>query len=1040
MKLMCLGTIAVLLLCAVAAWSAEPNLIRRGGVFSGSDFEAEPQGWRLETKHYFPMAADGDQNTFWRAAAKRGPHYLDIRWRTPVRINKIAWHGRKFGRAQFSIWQAGAFRPVAELNGASGESSFSEVTAPRVRFEMLDATDIPELAELVLEGPEQWLPPAQLPDSTRPDNTVTLTGFSPLPPICKPGDRIEFHFDVQVTGYSEPIVLLFELKERTEMNNLRYSFGDINIAAAHTAVIAPNHSPAQGKITLELPPWMPAGDSTFTVTALTGDGRQRLKLTGDTPPTVRVERPEAKLVYAKQTPAAAIGDINGWRGFQVGNELLPPFFNHFCTTIDFERFYGTRLNHSRIQNVQLYPTMLFPRPSWPQVFARLNQEVNAILRVRPDALFLVGVDLRASENWKKQHPDAMMLDAAGNLLLDNKRPVVSYGSPELLRDSLDFFAELIAFVNQQPWHSRVIGYQPWSNTKNDAFIGGISCNQGVGDRSRLRLGDFNPGAIAEFQKFLREKYRHNVEALRQAWNQPEIDFEHALPPGAMLGAEDFKRGFFRDPVASRPAIDYWEFFPTMIGNYHRRIGALIKEKTNNKALVFIHYGAVINNLTTPMPTGNRIHSSNYDLAAMLRDPNIDMYVQAMPYDQRHAGKPIVIYQPTSSIALHRRMYLVDYDIRTIAAGTLNFGRHRSLHETEALIRRDLAWMLTRQSGAWFADMSTGGAHEFKESQISWIGAPEAAKPTGSMLNLFSDEVKSGATRRTAAEMAFIFSLNSPRYEDLLNSAVGYYNLIDRMFYREVTKLGAPYDVYLSDDLTHPDFPEYKMYCFVNLFYATATERQAIEKLKKAGKTLIFLYAPGYVTDRGFDVEAASRLCGIQLAVDTAHPSAMKLTLSDNAQNPLLKNGVAASVLNGGGWSGAEPMYPERVSPTFEVVDPHATVLGRTPDGKAALAVKKVNGAQVVYSAVPYLSRDFLRNIAVAAGVHFYCSDDGVTMAADSRLLMFHNGCDVPRTITVTPPPGVKQITDAFSAETLSRGEPFPLSLKAPETRILLMTR
>jgi hypothetical protein len=70
-------------------------------------------------------------------------------------------------------------------------------------------------------------------------------------------------------------------------------------------------------------------------------------------------------------------------------------------------------------------------------------------------------------------------------------------------------------------------------------------------------------------------------------------------------------------------------------------------------------------------------------------------------------------------------------------------------------------------------------------------------------------------------------------------------------------------------------------------------------------------------------------------------------------------------------------------------------------------------------------------------VHLYSKED-VVMAADSRLLMFHNGCDKKRTLKVALPENVKKVQDAFTGKVLSNGEDFDLEIENPGTRILII--
>jgi len=1035
MKMRIILSVALSHFIAAAAWAAEVNLLNQGCVLSGSGFSAEARGWKLETFHYYDRLADGKKHTCWKAFDSKDPHYIYAKWRTPVKFNRIAWTGRNFRKLAVSIWQNGKYELLKEFDGAKGQAALPLTRAERLRLDIIGVTTKePRLYEVVLTGPEQALTPVTMPDKYLNDTGVELSNITPQKVTASAGDIVKVEFDARFNapaGTALPrVYMLLAMSEKSI--GLRRNFGDLDIGFDLIELNGLDRSSKHFSGSITLPPWMPCGKTLLQAQIVTVDNQHLVKINKSDLLTVEVPAKQ-KIEFASQTPAAGIGEKKSWRGFQVGDTLYPPFMNHWCCTLDYERFYTSKLNGTVLQNIQLYPNMFGPKRTWQYTFDRLDHLASSLLRVRPESYILVGIDMRPSAAWKAENPDEMMLREDGSKLLQRNRPVISYGSEKLLADSLEFLDALINFINSKPWGSRVIAYQPWSNTENDSYIGGIACNNMIADRSKLQLGDYHPGAIKKFRKFLRQHYNNDVKTLQKAWNDPAVTFENARVNNKMLGSQDSERGVFRNTAISQAAVDYWTFFPSLLGNYKRAMAEFIKRKTGNKALVFVHYGAVLNNLTRPQPTGIRLHGSNYDLETLLRDKNIDMYVQAMPYHRRQAGDSIVVYQPTSSMALHKRMYMADYDIRTIASGTLNFGRHRSIHETDSLIKRDLAWMYTRQAGAWFADMSQGSYLNFSEAKSSWIGAEDAAKPVGEMLELFRKLTSSGTARKPAAEMAFFYSMQTPVREDLLNSAVVYYNLIDKMAFKEIPLLGAPYDVYTAGDLLHKDLPEYKLYVFMNLFYVTNEQREAIKKLKRDGKTLVFLYAPGFVGDKSFDIKKSSELCGMTLKEIKA-PEIMTQTL-EKSSHPLLR-GIAGKPMDARGWKSCEPVHPEKVTPNFEITDKNITVLGRNSRNQPVTALKKFKDHQIIYSAIPYLDRNMLRNIAEFAGVHLYSRED-VVMAADSRLLMFHNGCDKKRILKVALPENVKKVQDAFTGKVLSNGEDFDLEIEKPGTRILI---
>ncbi|MBO5900100.1 MAG: hypothetical protein J6Q80_05130, partial [Lentisphaeria bacterium] len=78
---------------------------------------------------------------------------------------------------------------------------------------------------------------------------------------------------------------------------------------------------------------------------------------------------------------------------------------------------------------------------------------------------------------------------------------------------------------------------------------------------------------------------------------------------------------------------------------------------------------------------------------------------------------------------------------------------------------------------------------------------------------------------------------------------------------ELTHSGTSFETIAFTDLEKPEAQEFKVYIFPNLFYVTPEKLAAIDKLKKAGKTLLFSYAPGYLTSSGRSLSSMNKLLG-----------------------------------------------------------------------------------------------------------------------------------------------------------------------------------
>jgi hypothetical protein len=137
------------------------------------------------------------------------------------------------------------------------------------------------------------------------------------------------------------------------------------------------------------------------------------------------------------------------------------------------------------------------------------------------------------------------------------------------------------------------------------------------------------------------------------------------------------------------------------------------------------------------------------------------------------------------------------------------------------------------------------------------------------------------------------------------------------------------------------------------------------------------------------------------------------------------------------WDGVRDIHPDVIQPVFYVDDAKTQTLATYTDGKAAWAARDFGNWKSVYSGVPFLNVQAIRNLAKYAGVHLYCDED-IVMGVDNRFLMLTNGYEKKRSFTINLPE-IKTVKDAFSGEIISREQKyFSLEMKTPETRILWM--
>ena len=1003
-----------------ATWGADSvDLMRAPVILRGSGFNASYHHINTTTDNYYSAICDGNAKTCWQPMETKGPHFIEMIWNQPVRAFGAKLSAEGIGVAALFRWSKGRWIVVTKDFAEDGSVSFPEAVSDRWRLRVGRIAGVPRIYEFNLFGPEQYVLPPDIPSATERGKIVLSDAKLPAGTF-RPGDDVEISFRVEATPDTVPYGLMIELSDRAALKVMWD--GGSDFCSGRWA--AKPDSEGRVSVRLELPPWTPHGTNDILVTALADGSGKRISLSDPLLGSICVERPDLPPMMEPVQEVRVGKNEMGQRGFVVNGQWHPAFFNRYYGHPTPERLAAAAETGLKIlywQNRHGMPTDekdLQNRLEW------FDQRVRMALRINPQNYFILSQVIKPTDKWLKAHPDSRMLLDDGEV---NPRNLVSFGSEAYWQDTERYLDRLIDFVARQPYGDRVIGYHLWTCTQNDGFVGGAQDNSRKADRAEFVLGDYHPGAQRLFRRFLRKKYGDDESQLRRSWGRPDVTFENAFVSQADLVQEDSPRSAFRDPVRSRPAIDYLEFIPTLIGWYNRRVAAFVKRKTDGRALTMFHAGAVKGCLCYAW--AQQLQSNNNDFETLLDDPNVDVFVQAQPYDTREAGNAMHVYLPVRSIDLHDKLSLFDHDHRTLGSGTFQYGRHRSQYESAAVFARDYGHQWIENAGAWISDMSFSRWWSFNEYRLPWYTMPEVYRPIRETI----DACRAlGTPRKSVAEIAVVLSLNSPRYEDACRMVPLYKGLVnDLLLQNGFPFLGAPHDVIVSGDLCRKDLPDYRLYVFINPTYFTPEERKAIDGLKRGGRTLAWFYAPGYATDEGLDVGAMERLTGIGLKV---WPNAYETPELIYRPGSKLSAGLAGKFLSAVTWFGLSKFSPVEMSPIVSADDPGMQIAGVYADGKTAYGVKDFGSWKSVWCGVPNFDLPALVNLARFAGVHLY-AEPPVVLSVDNRMMMIHNGYEGKRTVRVNLPRPAS-VRDLQTGERLADGKSFEVTLDQPETRLL----
>lgn len=671
-------------------------------------------------------------------------------------------------------------------------------------------------------------------------------------------------------------------------------------------------------------------------------------------------------------------------------------------------------------------------------FKKIDDKMDAFLKVEPNALFIPRILLTPGKWWCKEYPQDITMR-------DDGTPAGMFGEPcypslasEKYRD-LSLKA-MIAFLKhvEGKYGDHMVGYQVGNGFGGEwlMFNSFWEVKPGAEPPTKFGVEDYSPPAQAGFRVWLRKKYG-TVEQLRRAWNDNKVTFETATPPNEVERYSS-NHGIFFDPGVSRRVPDYFSFFNEMTADMLIENAKWAKEVTGRKKIIGAFYGYLWCNF----PNLSVVHSGHLGFAKVLRSPDVDFIASPYTYDNKQIGGPNNSQTLPESVMAHGKLYFNEVDTEThLKQRQWRWGNAlnnpKNFGETKALLMRDYGYALTKGFGMWWTDLHGGTYHD-----------DQIIKLVSDLREI--DLKQLAADKRSSADIAVILDEDSFTYtgdgEPLFNA------LLTAQKQWELGFIGAPWDPYLLTDLDNPKLRDYKVYIFLNTFRVTPAQRAAIHaRLKRNHATAVWVYAPGYIGDK-LSVANMRALTGIDLAEsDTAGELHVEITSFDQPYTKSLPKGFAygtdVNVENIKRWYDhqiylKDPRDPSlkrdlpgfRISPQFWSNDPKATTLGKLAGlDKPGLVMKKQDGWTSVYSSAPIIPAALIRNIVKAAGGHVY-SDANDVVYANRNTLVVYAPAGGTRTIHL---PQKARVTNLLDKTVVAKDvTEFPLTLEPNSTVIL----
>lgn len=597
-------------------------------------------------------------------------------------------------------------------------------------------------------------------------------------------------------------------------------------------------------------------------------------------------------------------------------------------------------------------------------FSDLGPGMQRIIDTDPRARFYLQVHLEPGRWWAEQHPDECEVTSEG------WQPDPSYASVLWRDEAKAFLRALIAHLKKVGLAERVILYQVGAGETTEWTRFSSSGAEPCGDYSRpMRI---------HFQQFLRERYGHDIAALRAAWHEPDCTFNTVETPSVdeQLQTNAYS---FRDPRLERRVIDYFSCLAELCSGLVIDFCATVKEATGGNALAGAMYGYTMTcnyNETfysqgkhAPTEYSHNQRGGHLGVRRVLQSPFVDFLSSPLSYGFRGLGGDGPSALLSDSVQLHGKMCLIQDDSRLHDCPyPEQYGKTRSTAESLAILRRNFNLVVTHGDGNWRSPLRE-----------------EALRAQSRQFNAIA-RFALDTDRTSCAEIAVLVDEESFFYQSVR------YNLdlsnISHQCLQGMARLGAPFGLYHLDDYLDGLLPPHKLYMFLNAFHLDDHRRRKLARaVRQDGQVAAWLYAPGYLNGEGA-VEHMREVSGFTFgSYPLPWPPFMHIT---DFTHPITAH-LPQDLIWG---------CTHAVAPTFYLDDPEAHVLGRVVFGQGSclpgMGVKVFDDWTSVYLAVPNVPAPVLRGLARFAGVHLY-SEDGDVLHVSPQLLGVHTVAGGART-------------------------------------------
>ncbi|WP_092456000.1 alpha-amylase family protein [Thermoflavifilum thermophilum] len=456
----------------------------------------------------------------------------------------------------------------------------------------------------------------------------------------------------------------------------------------------------------------------------------------------------------------------------------------------------------------------------------LKRQIRGVLSVCPRAAIMLRFHVNAPKWWIAEHP------LENTLYADIKpQPDYNWGMQRIIEDDVE--APTRFSLASETWKKEAGNklkqmLHLLANTPEGNALIGIQIACGIyGEWHYWGFINHEPDTSMSmkryFQNWLRNKY-HDVENLRSAWHDPNIDFDLATVPG-LYERKHTTAGIFRNPQLERKVIDYYEAQHDVVADDILYFCKIVKENWPRPIITGAFYGYFF------AVFGREAAGGHLAVERVLSSPYIDFLAGPRTYypNAEAAGDPYRSRSLILSCLLHHKLWLDEMDDQPHLLSWKDSVYMQSVREATATTLRNISFTLTKGMGFWFYDFGpsgfNGGPRLINHGVTGWWDDPYLMKLIGNFKKFADQQYQK--SYHSDADVLLVFDTRTFYYIGSDKKQTFLTHFADNWLPLAVFRSGAVHDAIHIDDLPLLDLTPYKVVIFVNTFVLNDKQKQFI---------------------------------------------------------------------------------------------------------------------------------------------------------------------------------------------------------------------